>query len=208
MLNKEINEILKNEVALKHSYFQLEYFVIGNEPTNQSKIRQCIIEIRSRKTDIDNINLELEELQDKKILLELQLDNIKENKKVKAKEKEVRVRMTNRKIQSIDNKIIELEEVQRNKVDECNFLASLFKHLIKIEPIREWEDPDVQKEYWDAKLLHEFRIRLLLGNNIDTELAKTIMALPDDTKVKNGIINLLNHRSSKSITEKPIDNSK
>ena len=57
-LKEEISRILKNEVAERHSYFQLRYFLIGKEPTIQSKMCQCIKERKIRKEALDSLELE------------------------------------------------------------------------------------------------------------------------------------------------------
>ena len=37
-IKKEMSKILEHQLPERHSYFQLRYFLIGKEPTNQSKI--------------------------------------------------------------------------------------------------------------------------------------------------------------------------
>ena len=70
-LREEIKELLKNEVAQRHSYFQLKYFLIGKEPTYQSKMWQCLRELKTRYDSLEAIDLEREEVKDKIELLDI-----------------------------------------------------------------------------------------------------------------------------------------
>ena len=75
----EAEELLKNEVVDRHSFFQLKYFVVGKEPTMQAKMWRCLTELKTRKEAIDIINLEIEETKDTIELLNIEekrLENI------------------------------------------------------------------------------------------------------------------------------------
>ena len=65
-LIEKLQEITENKIPDRHSYFQLKYFVIGKEPTTQAKIRACIIELKTRKDSLENIELQLRELKEVK----------------------------------------------------------------------------------------------------------------------------------------------
>mgnify|MGYP003338271045 FL=1 len=53
-----IDEILKTGAVGRHSMFQLKYFIVGKEPTHQSKMWRCLSEIESRNEQISSINIE------------------------------------------------------------------------------------------------------------------------------------------------------
>ena len=55
-----MDDLLKNEVVQRHSYFQLKYFLIGKEPTNQAKMWQCLRELKTRRQSLKAISLEIE----------------------------------------------------------------------------------------------------------------------------------------------------
>ena len=75
-LVKEINDVIqKQEINSRHSYFQLKYFLIGKEPTLQSKMWQCLRELKTRNESITNMDLELEEF-----LMEELFDEFEEEK--------------------------------------------------------------------------------------------------------------------------------
>ena len=63
---EEMRDLLsQQEISQRHSYFQLKYFLIGKEPTYQSKMWQCLRELRNRVESLDNMSLEIDELKDK-----------------------------------------------------------------------------------------------------------------------------------------------
>jgi len=45
----EMNKVLENDIVNRMSFFQLQHFIVNKEPTLQSKMWQCIREIRTRK---------------------------------------------------------------------------------------------------------------------------------------------------------------
>ena len=47
--NQKIENIIKNEIVDRHSYFQLKNFLVGKEPTLQSNLWRCVREIKIRK---------------------------------------------------------------------------------------------------------------------------------------------------------------
>ena len=63
---EKIQELFPKDLELssRHSYFQLQYFLIGKEPTNQSKMWQCLRELKSRKDNLESIDLQIEEEKD------------------------------------------------------------------------------------------------------------------------------------------------
>ena len=65
-IKEKISELLKNEVVSRHSYFQLKYFLIGKEPTNQAKMWQCLRELKARQEILNSVDLQLEEEKDPK----------------------------------------------------------------------------------------------------------------------------------------------
>ena len=72
----EMKEILKNEIAERHSYFQMKYFIINKEPTIQSKMWQCLREIKTRHESLESIMLEIDEGKDNLELIDINIDKI------------------------------------------------------------------------------------------------------------------------------------
>lgn len=200
-LIEKIESVVKNEVVSRHSYFQLKYFLIGKEPTNQAKMWQCLRELKMRKDNYQNLILQSEEEKDK---LELQEINLLKLKKVKEKETDelsikellVKERQINRLILNIRNSISELEDKKKYLEEECEFFLQTYKNIEKIEPLKHFDDIESQKEYWGTKLLEKINLKILLENNIDIELVETVLSLPDDIPIKQQVLNKLNNLQS------------
>ena len=113
-LINEMKEVLsQQEIAQRHSYFQLKYFLIGKEPTIQSKMWQCLKELKNRQENIENMVLEKEELKDKLELLDIGIKRIShdmENIELKdevllalnRKESEIKIRQFDRQKKALE----------------------------------------------------------------------------------------------------------
>jgi hypothetical protein len=196
-LIKKMDDLLKNDVVSRHSYFQLKYFLIGKEPTNQAKMWQCLRELKLRKDNLKNLLLQIEEEKDKLELHEINLIKLNKLKdqeidEITAKELVVKQRQLNRAVEGVKNTILDLQEKQRFIEEECEFFLQTYNNIEKIEPIKNFDDIDAQKEYWGTKLLEKMNLKILLENNIDIELVETVLSLPDDIPIKQQVLNKLN----------------
>ena len=196
-LIKKMDDLLKNDVVSRHSYFQLKYFLIGKEPTNQAKMWQCLRELKLRKDNLKNLLLQIEEEKDKLELHEIniiKLNKLKDQEmdEIIAKELVVKQRQLNRAVEGVKNTILDLQEKQRFIEEECEFFLQTYNNIEKIEPIKNFDDIDAQKEYWGTKLLEKMNLKILLENNIDIELVETVLSLPDDIPIKQQVLNKLN----------------
>jgi hypothetical protein len=196
-LIKKMDDLLKNDVISRHSYFQLKYFLIGKEPTNQAKMWQCLRELKLRKDNLKNLLLQIEEEKDKLELHEINLIKLnklkdKETDEITTKELVVKQRQLNRAIEGVKNTILDLQEKQRFIEEECEFFLQTYKNIEKIEPVKNFDDIEAQKEYWGTKLLEKMNLKILLENNIDIELVETVLSLPDDIPIKQQVLNKLN----------------
>lgn len=197
-IEKEMTEVLKNEIPLRHSYFQLRYFVIGKEPTHQAKMWQCLRELKARKESISAVNLEIEETKDRIELLQIQSEKEKfaklENFKISdllMREKEINIRRFNRQITSLEESLKQLEEKKKWLEEEAKFFLDSFKILEKTEKLSNYDDVEVQNEYWNEKLKQELNLKLLLHSPLDNELIKTVLALNDELPIKKQVANML-----------------
>ena len=203
-LIEKMNDLLKNDVVSRHSYFQLKYFLIGKEPTNQAKMWQCLRELKLRRDNLNNIILQTEEEKDK---LELQEINIIKLNKLKdqetdeltGKELEIKLRQLKRAIEGIKGTILDLQEKKRFIEEECEFFLQTYKNIEKTEPIKNFDDLEAQKEYWGTKLLEKMNLKILLENNIDIDLVETVLSLPDDIPIKQQVLTKLNALQSNMI---------
>lgn len=200
-LIEKIDSVVKHDVVSRHSYFQLKYFLIGKEPTNQAKMWQCLRELKMRKDNYKNLSLQIEEEKDKLELQEINLLKIEklkesETEDLSKKELEIKVRQINRLILSIKNNLLELEDKKKYLEEECEFFLQTYQNIEKIEPLKHFDDLDAQKEYWGTKLLEKINLKILLENNIDIELVETVLSLPDDIPIKQQVLNKLNNLQS------------
>lgn len=201
----KVNEILKNKTPDRHSFFQLKYFLIGKEPTIQSKMWQCLKEIETRKNALENLELELEDSEENKTLLMLDLQDICDNPKSKLKEnlinqlkdkiitneiirKEIREKKIKRQVLLLTKKIEELNEKKKYIQEELEFFIITFEKLNEIEKLRPFDDLEVQTEYWNQKLSQKFNLSILMNSKIDEELISTILALPNEAPIKKETI--------------------
>lgn len=184
-LFRKIDEICPDGQRNRTSYFQLQYFVVGKEPTIQGKIQSCKREMLSRKEHIQAVMVELEDVTDKKILERIQLDNVATTEGLLPEAKEVIARSHKRKIKALDARIEYCQNEIRAKEDETNFLIGLYEKLIGLEAEKDWDSLEVQAEYWNAKLTREIESRLMMGQLPNVEDFKTVMALPQGMPIKD-----------------------
>ena len=197
--NQKIENIIKNEIVDRHSYFQLKNFLVGKEPTLQSKLWRCVREIKIRKDSIDSINLETEDVQDDIELIEIEKKQTKSENCDKVAE--IKARKLNRRKISLNKRLFDLNQKLKNITEECDFLANCFFELEKIEKIKNYDDPKEQEKYWNAKLTEELNTKLIFGLPPDSELIKTIYALDSNSIVKNNLISLINNINERHNTK-------
>jgi hypothetical protein len=208
---EQINKILENELSERHSYFQLKYFVIGKEPTLQGKMWQCIRELGSRKDSLDAVEIENYELNDKKELIDIQIEknnltlkNIEESSPegdLNARECRVITRQLERQKQKTENALVDLNKKQNYILEEANFFLETFKSLEEIEPLKDFDDLPSQQHYWDEKLSNELNLKLLLQRAPDVELVKTIMSLNNNSPTKQQTIKMLENIQQQALVQ-------
>jgi seryl-tRNA synthetase len=189
------------ELASRHSFFQLQYFLIGKEPTNQSKMWQCLRELNARKENLENIALQIEEENDNIDLENLNLLELEQKEKQEISELDKkRIQITknkiNRKINSLSKNIKSLSKKTKDIEEECEFFIQTFNSIKEKEPLKHFDDLEAQKNYWGTKLLEKINLKLILNSNIDTDLVETILALPDDIPIKKFMLNKINSLSN------------
>ena len=183
------------ELASRHSFFQLQYFLIGKEPTNQSKMWQCLRELNARKENLENIALQIEEENDNIDLENLNLLELEQKEKQEISELDKkRIQITknkiNRKINSLSKNIKSLSKKTKDIEEECEFFIQTFNSIKEKEPLKHFDDLEAQKNYWGTKLLEKINLKLILNSNIDTDLVETILALPDDIPIKKFMLKI------------------
>lgn len=196
-LMSDISEILKNEVAERHSYFQMKYFIVNKEPTHQSKMWQCIREIKSRHESLLALDMEVEDSKENLELMQMDVDrltlSLERKRSVGGKQKplrraEIRLNKARRHMLAASRNLEGLEKKRKNLEEEAAFFVAAFKSLHEAEALRNYDDIDAQKQYWGEKLLQKINLKMLLQSHVDTELIETVLALPDDIPIKEQTI--------------------
>lgn len=206
-LKAETTELLKHEVVQRHSFFQLKYFLIGKEPTVQSKMWQCLRELRQRRESLDAIELEREEVKDKIALIDISMLKLTaaygdENQpELDRRELEIRIRQSERQKKALVKNLEDLDDKERWLNDECLFFVETFKNLEKVEPLRPFDDIEAQSQYWNEKLTQKANIKMLTQNTIDSELVETIVALPNDLPIKKHTLQNLNIKQEQMLQQ-------
>ena len=197
-LISDMDKSLEHEVSQRHSYFQLKYFLIGKEPTMQSKMWQCLRELKTRREGLESIKLELADLKDKLELLDIKskrieraLTNGADMDELSRRENEIELRRIERQKTSLLESEKSILEREKWTLEESRFFLETFKNLEKIEPLKHYDDLESQKQYWAAKLTQKLNLKLLSKQAMDTDLVETIMALPDDMEIKKQVVNTL-----------------
>lgn len=199
----EMKGILKNEIAERHSYFQMKYFIINKEPTIQSKMWQCLREIKTRHESLESIMLEIDDGKDNLELIDINIDKLEDTlrkrigkgaSKSELREREIGIRKLKRKKVLSEKNLEVLTKKMSHLEEEANFFVITFESLNKIEPLRNYDDIDSQKEYWNEKLLQKVNLKMLLHSTVDTEIIETVMALPDDLPIKQQTVKNLELR--------------
>ena len=210
-LLQQMSEILKFELAERHSYFQMKYFIVNKEPTTQSKMWQCLREIKSRYESLEAIDLEIEEGKDNLELIDININKMKVayDKKVSAgknpetlKISEIKLRKAKRQRIAAEKNIGSLVKKKKNLEEEANFFVLAFKNLQAVEPLKDYDDLEAQKQYWGEKLLQKINLKMLLQSHVDTELIETVLSLPDDIPIKEQTVKNLDSRHKQMIQMK------
>lgn len=200
-----IDEVLKAEIASRHSYFQLKYFVIGKEPTTQAKLWQCLRELKARRESLTALDMEIADTKDR---IELLAMDVKEyeysapsedmqyeeewEREHNNRRYEIRGRQLDRKLTAAKEALAQLEDKRKWLLQEAHFFYESYMNLEKLEPLKDFDDLDAQKQYWGERLAQKINLKMLLQSPLDIEMIETIIALPDDIPVKKQMIGRLN----------------
>lgn len=200
-----IDKELEVDVASRHSYFQLKYFVIGKEPTHQARLWQCLRELKTRRESLQAISWEIEDAEDNLELLNIDINEVENSQKNREssiaydsqtpsrsdKRAEINLRKLIRKRVAQEANLKQLQERQKFIEEEGRFFLESYKNLLELEPLKHFDDLESQKEYWGRKLADQMQLKMLLQSPLDTELVKTVLALPDDMPVKQDMVRRL-----------------
>lgn len=210
-LINEVQDILdKNDLPDRPSFFQIEKFVIGKEPTFQAQLWQIVREMQVRVETIANYQDELENAEDELELFDVQLERLNRhidmlknctftqdhpedtNKDLNIQESEINIRKLLRKKESLVKAARRVRNKLKCTIEELAFLNAGYNKIVEKygEPPK-FDDEKAQKEMWNERLLEEFNLRTILQRPLDPEFIKTVLCLGDDAPVKKHVAGLI-----------------
>jgi hypothetical protein len=220
-LLQKIDSLLRTDIVTRHSYFQLKHFIVGQEPTHQARMWQCLRELKNRRDSVAAIKMEVDDTNDKLALLDIEEQRIKvyihdcdippsqyvpNTDEAKSKlndlniaEHEIKLRRLDRQRLSLKESLSQLKTKQKNNLEECAFFVQAFEGLEKIAPLKPFDDLESQKEYWNTRLTEEINMRMILHQPLDIELMKTVLALHNDSPIKKQAIGMIEQQKSRML---------
>lgn len=206
-LFEQVDEILKSiEMPDRHTYFQLEKFNIGREPTGQAQLWQIIRELQVRRDTVDAYNKDLLDAGDNLELLDIRIERLNREIREMAKqdstftdlniqEGEITIRKLQREKEALVKAAQKVNRKLKYVFEEMAFLVKGYSAVLsQVGEAKPLDDEQAQKEMWNEKLLEEFNLRILLQRPLDAELVRTIMCLHDDAPVKQHTTKMLEVR--------------
>ena len=203
-LYSQMDRVLANDVVNRHSLFQLKHFVVGKEPTHQSKLWRCLRELQARRESIQAVSVELENGRDELELCDIQLSRLR-NKQVVVedaldmRELVVLLRREERRKDSMVRSIDTLRKKLKDAEEEAVFFLKSFQSLEQLELLQPFDDVGAQQAYWNAKFAEELNLRALMGQPISYELVKSILSLNNDAPIKMQIVNTLESKQKQML---------
>jgi DNA repair ATPase RecN len=192
-LEENAQKILnKCRIPSCHSNFQIQNFILGKEYSPSGQIWQCVREIQARVENLQNYAVDKEDKSDDLELALIEVEQIKRERNSKSDDLEVNknvilVRKCERKIARIKHTLEKLDEQRDNVLKELNVLVNAFNDLVEKYGYKEFEDPEAQSEYWQAKFEKELLVNHFLGLPLNPELIKSCLSLPCDTPLAKQI---------------------
>ena len=197
----------KGKTCERHTFYQLKHFVLGKELTTQAKLQKCIREINARKKSLKSMILGLEDTFDELRTMELELSSL-EKKNVKEpldkEHLEIQKRRLKRKMDVLTDSIEEIEQKIKETEEETEFFMRAFEQLEVIEPLKRYDDPDTNAEFWNENFAQDLRLRLMLQKPIDLELVKCILALDENAPVRKEVVGILEQIQRKAIGQENV----
>jgi hypothetical protein len=107
------------------------------------------------------------------------------------KERGVKIRRVKRKKESLVRNLDKLEKKLSFELQEATFYVQAFEALEKIEELKDYDDFNAQKEYWETKVTEEINLRILTKQPLPPDLLKTALSLHENSLIKEQMMNLL-----------------
>jgi len=205
LYEEAISLISKNEVSNRHTFFQLKHFVLGKEVTTQSKMQKCLKETEARIESINNMILSMDETNDDIKLIELKILSLQKKKPkndINKQYKQIQIRKLERKKALLFNSLQNTRKKLKETEEEVAFFVNAFKQLEKIEPLKRYDDPESNQNFWNENFGQELQLRLLLQKPLDLELVKCILALDKESPIRTEVVRMLEQLQNKALENK------
>lgn len=196
----------------RHTFFQIEKFIIGKEPTAQSQLWAIIRELQARVDSIEQFNKDLRDAEDNLELFDIKIERLHrairisslinnvDDKDLNIKEHEINIRKLERDKEFLILSARKLNNKMKNVLEEVEYLVKGYETIVanhgQLKPL---DDEQAQKEMWNEKLLEEFNLRIILQRPLDPEFVKTVLCLNDDAPVKKQVVTLVENIQKKMI---------
>ncbi|CAE7860325.1 colH [Symbiodinium microadriaticum] len=218
-LIQKVDGILKNDLPERHTFFQIEKFLIGKEPTGQAQLWQIVRELRSRHETVESYKKQLEDCEDELELFDIRIERLDrtirdlakievneewkgEYPDLRIKECEVNIRKLQREKDQLVKSAQKVNQKLKCVMEEMSFLAHGYDRIkAVVGDMKSLDDEQAQREYWNEKLLEEFNLRVMFNRPLDPEFVKTVLSLEDGSPVKNHVIGLVNQIQNKMIEQ-------
>ena len=217
-LIEKVNLILeKANMPDRHTFFQIEKFIIGKETTVQAKLWAIIRELQARQETVTHFNNDLHDCEDNLELFDVKIYRLdreinKESKNnndecsdLNIKEYEINIRKLQREKENLILAAQKVNKKLKSTLEEMNYLLVGYEKIISTYgDLKSLDDEQSQKEMWNEKLLEEFNLRIILQRPLDPEFVRTVMCLHDDSSVKKQVINLVQNIQKQMISERSV----
>jgi hypothetical protein len=215
-LLEKTNDLLeKAKIPDRHTYFQIEKFIIGKEPTAQSQLWAILKELQSRKETVDQFHKDLKDAEDNLELFDIKIERLNrliknessssnvEESELNIKEYEINIRKLLREKESLIKSAQKLNKKLKGVLEEMNCLLIGYEKITsKYEELKDLDDEQSQKEIWNEKLLEEFNLRLILQRPLDPDFVRTVLSLHDEATAKKQVVTLIENIQKKMIAER------
>lgn len=203
----------KADLPDRQTFFQLERFVIGKEPTAQAQLWQIVREMQARVETVDSYRKQLEDAEDALELFDVKIERqnrvIREEAKTETvwndlniQECEINIRKLQRDKESLILSARKVRKKLKCILEELAFLVAGYDKIVQqhgdIKPV---DDDESQREMWNEKLLEEFNLRVVLQRPLEPEFVRTVLCLGDDASVKQHVVRLLENIQKKMLTQ-------
>ncbi len=207
----EVSSILqKIDIPDRHTFFQIEKFIIGKEPTAQSQLWAIVREMQARKETIKTLekdlldaedNLELFDIKIERLNRQLRITNDKDaDQDLNIQEIEINIRKLQREKQHLMESARKVNKKMTGILEEVDYLLKGYQKITQSHgELKPLDDMDAQKEMWNEKLLEDYNLRVILQRPFDPEFIKTVMCLHDDAPVKQQVTAFLKNVQIKMI---------